>query len=431
MLDDQIRAWMDSRVDEMTAFVQDLIRTPAPADGAAPDPTHAAEVVTAKAAELGLAVNVREMDRARLKARPDYRPGRDENPVKYVLAQVAGGGGPGRSLVVNGHIDVVTAGALNAWTHPPFGGDLLDGVIYGRGASDALGPFTVGLFGAACAAEVTGGLGGDLSVVAATDEEVGGMSTLASLVDGITADAAVVCEPTEMGLAPAGRGITAFRITVEGRHAHAGAAFRGVNAVVKGAAIITALNQLEADLDKRWVHEIYKSVPVAHCFNIAMVRGADVMIAVPDRCVIQGLAPIIGTETVADIQRAVEERVADVATADPWLREHPPVVEWMQPTLDPAYTDPAEPIVQTALAASERMLGTPATIGPLLGASDLRHYSRGFGIPSLHFGPGGMHLGHGPDEHIDSGDLSRAGAVLAALIADWCGSNGPTWESRA
>src|ERR1700744_1654497 len=112
MLDDQIRSWMNSRADEMTAFVQDLIRTPAPADGAAPDPTHAAQVVTAKAAELGLAVEVREMDRASLKARPDYRPGRDEKPVKYVLAQIVGGEGPGRSLVVNGHIDVVTAGAI-------------------------------------------------------------------------------------------------------------------------------------------------------------------------------------------------------------------------------------------------------------------------------------------------------------------------------
>src|SRR5262249_3211281 len=154
-----------------------------------------------------------------------------------------------------------------SWTELPFSAADTNGDIHGRGASDAKGPFAAALFGAACAAAVAQ-LRGDLTVVAATDEETGGMSTLASLLDGITADGVLVGEPTELDLAPACRGFLSFKVTVRGRHAHAGAGFEGVNAIVKAALCVTALDALQHELDRKYPTELYEQLPIGHLINV-------------------------------------------------------------------------------------------------------------------------------------------------------------------
>jgi acetylornithine deacetylase len=199
------------------------------------------------AAGLGFTVEVASVERARLADHPAFLGNPASEPVHYVVARRAGTGG-GRSIVLNGHLDVVDAGPAESWTHPPFVAEMVGGDIYGRGASDAKGPFATLLFGAANAGE----LRGDVTVVAATDEEVGGMSTLASLVDRVTGDAVLVGEPTELDLAPACRGFMTFRLTVRGRHAHSGAGFEGMNAIAKMALCVTALEQLQHQLDRRY-----------------------------------------------------------------------------------------------------------------------------------------------------------------------------------
>jgi len=414
----EIAAWVDGRRDEIQTFLQELIRAEPdadePSDASAPGRT-----VAAAAEGLGFEVETRDVELESLREHVGYLAGRPGRPQRaYVAARRAGRGG-GRSLVVNGHVDVVAAGDRGAWAHPPFSGALVNGDVWGRGASDAKGPFAAGLFAAACAAQM--GLNGDLAVVAATDEELGGMSSLGSLVDGLTADAVVVCEPTELTVAPAGRGVAGFRVTVEGRHAHAGAAFQGVNAIVKAAKIIGAIDALEGELDRRRPNDIYRDVPVAHCFNIGVVRGGTWLGGVPDRCVIEALAPVIGDEEIDEIKGVVEAEIARVAAADEWLAEHPPRLEWIAPWFDPAYTPADDPFVRLAARSLERVTGTAPAVGPLLGGSDLRFYSRHFGIPGVHLGPGSMRLGHGPDELVPFEEVVTATKALAGLIVDWCG----------
>lgn len=173
----------------------------------------AVELTCETAAELGFSVEVREVERARIADHPAFLGAREGEPLRYVVARRGDGG----SIVLNGHLDVVEAGP--GWTREPFGAEVVDGNIYGRGASDAKGPFAALLFGAAASER-------DVTIVAATDEEVGGLSTLASLVDGVTGDVVIVGEPTELNVAPACRGFSTFRLTTRGKHAHSGAAFR-------------------------------------------------------------------------------------------------------------------------------------------------------------------------------------------------------------
>jgi len=349
----------------------------------------AVELTCETAAELGFSVEVREVERSRVASHPAFLGSADGPPFRYVLARRGDGG----RVVLNGHLDVVEVG--EGWTREPFGAEVVDGNMYGRGAADARGPFASLLFGAAASER-------DCTVVAATDEEVGGMSSLASLIDGVTGDAVIVGEPTELNVAPACRGFSRFRLTTHGKHAHAGAGFEGVNAIVKMAECVVALEALQPELDRRFPCALYEQLPLGHLINVAKIRGGEWAISVPDLCVAEGTVGVIGDDDPAAIRAAVEEAVPAAE------------VEWLPIALLPALTPSDHPFVQTLLRAA----GDPKLL-PLLGGSDLRFYVRYFGIPGAHFGPGALRRGHGPDEFVEVEQVVAAAEIVAATIREF------------
>jgi acetylornithine deacetylase/succinyl-diaminopimelate desuccinylase-like protein len=302
-------------------------------------------------------------------------------------------------VVLNGHLDVVDPGP--GWTVDPFGAEVVDGRLYGRGSADAKGPFAALLFGAA-------GSGCDVTVVAATDEEVGGFSTAASIADGIVGEAVIVGEPTGLDLAPGCRGFTRFRMTVRGVHAHPGAGFEGVNAIAKAAQCVAALEQLQDDLDHRHPCALYDQLPRGHLINAATIRGGESLLAVPDLCVVEGSAGVIGDDTVELIR---DEMTAALERVDAEVE-----IEWLEPAYEPAITPADHPFVACAAKAAARVLGREPRVLPLLGASDLRHYA---GIPGFHLGPGSMRLAHGPDEFVEVEQALAAAEITAAILRDW------------
>lgn len=421
MHDHDVARWTADRKADIAEFIQELIRGGAPEqEGSdAPGVERAVETTVATARALGFEAEVRTVDKAAFADHPAF-VGSPDGTATYVVARRRGGGG-GRSLVLNGHIDVVASGDPAAWTHPPYAGVLDEyGNIHGRGASDAKGPFVAVLYGSACAADL-GALQGDLTVVAATDEEVGGMSSLASLIDGITGDAVLVGEPTELDLAPAGRGIMGFQLRVAGKQAHPGAGFEGVNAIVKMAPYVLALDALQAELDERFPNELYRAVPVGHCLNIGRIDNGTATRVVPGECTIDGVAPTIGRDDPNEIRAAVVETVDRVTQADEWLREHPPTLTWGGMTLGAAFTEPDHPFVAGAAAAVARVRGSEPAVLPLLGASDLRFYSGSFDIPGTHLGPGAMSRGHGANEFVELDSLLTGVRSVAAIALDWAG----------
>ena len=167
------------------------------------------------------------------------------------------GSGGGRSLVVNGHIDVVAAGDESNWTSPPFAAEVRDGRIYGRGACDMKGGVGAALFALRRLHACGVGLAGDVFFEAVPDEETCAMGTIAAIARGYRADAGLVPEPTRFNLWVATRGLLHGTLSVQGRSAHAEMnqppweEGGGVNAIQKATYLLGALDRLSEDWARR------------------------------------------------------------------------------------------------------------------------------------------------------------------------------------
>ena len=167
------------------------------------------------------------------------------------------GQGGGRSLIVNGHIDVVSPGDLERWTTPPFAADVRDGRIYGRGAVDMKGGVAAALFALRALADIGVRLRGDVIFEAVPDEETCAMGTVAAIERGYRADAGLVPEPTLLNLWIATRGLLHGSFVVPGRSAHAEVNQArwedggGVNAIERAVPLLASLGELSGEWRER------------------------------------------------------------------------------------------------------------------------------------------------------------------------------------
>jgi acetylornithine deacetylase len=214
------------------------------------------EYLASRLAATGAEIDLFEPDPAALAGRPLIPEGLDFAGRPQLITRRKGSGG-GRSLLLHGHIDAVSAEPHDAWTTPPFTAEVRDGKLYGRGACDMKGGLAAIVTAAEALAELGIELGGDLLVATNTDEESTGAGS-ATLVDrGLKADAAIVAEPTDFEVWIACRGTDYVRITVPGRPGHAevnqpswqeGGA---VNAIERATVVLEAVRSLREDWHRR------------------------------------------------------------------------------------------------------------------------------------------------------------------------------------
>lgn len=320
-----------------------------------------------------------------------------------VIATLRGSGG-GRSLLFNGHLDVV---GVDGMTHPPFDADERDGRIYGRGACDMKGGVAAMC---AAAARLGGRLKGDVLVTAVADEEWQSIGTSALIAAGITADAAVVTEPTRLRLMPAHKGFAWLQATVHGRAAHGSRWDIGVDAIRHAGLVLAELDRLDRVELPRRSHALLGR-PSLHASSI---EGGTGLSTYPDRCIVRIERRTIPGETADAALREMRAACDRVREAVPGLRVDVELL-FAQPPSDvgtdaPIAKELASVITAEGLDASP--MGMSAwTDAALLNAA---------GIPAVCFGPGDMGLAHAAEEYIDVGEIERATDVLVALATAWC-----------
>lgn len=327
------------------------------------------------------------------------------------------GDGSGRSLVLNCHADVGAPEGVHGWSSDPFAARVVGDRVYGRGSCDAKGPLTAVLFALEALRESGFQPGGDIYFQSVADQIGGGNGTLACIEAGHVGDAVIVAQPTSLRVCSGSRGFAFLTIRVSGRAAHAGSPGEGVNAVSSAVRYIRALEQLQVRLDGERTHHLWDSVKVKHPMTVTAIRGGGFGGVVPDECEIRVNAGCIGGETLEDLQKWVEEALAEASADDPWLRENPPEIVWGPVRVEPSVSDPNHEIARL-LAESADGAGTFAPAA-LTAVSDLRFFTNVAETQGVIFGPGDPSRVYLPDEYVSVGDVISAALSLCRTISRW------------
>lgn len=320
-----------------------------------------------------------------------------------VVARRKGTGG-GRSLLLNGHLDVV---GVEGMCHAPFDATERDGRLFGRGASDMKG----GVAAMCAAATRTTGLRGDVIVTAVVDEEWQSAGTAALIAAGMRADAAIVTEPTGLRVMPAHRGFVWVEIRVHGRAAHGSRWDLGIDAIREAGALLVELDRLDTDVLPRREHPLLGR-PSLHA---SLIEGGTGLSTYPDRCVLRLERRTIPGETLADVRQEVAEACDRLRERRPHFRADVDVV-FSQPPSDV----PADAPIVAALQRELRRRGMPIEPVGMSAWTDAALLNEA-GIPAICFGPGDMGLAHAAEEYIETAQVEDATEILASLARAWCG----------
>ncbi len=411
--------WIDAHERDLVALVQRLVSVPSVVGSEGLCQADVAEIMRGCCDTL----DVWEPDPAWLDRHPAYfHPGTAFAGRPNVVGTVRGGGG--RSLILNAHVDVVDPGPADAWTHGPWSGAVADGKLYGRGAVDDKAGLAAMLFTARCLRALDLSPDGDVILQSVVDEEWGGGGTLATLHRGYRADAAIVFEPSDLEVCPASRGGQAFRITIQGRGAHPIRSYEGVSALEKAIPVLAGLRRLEAERQIRLRTPLFARYPIFAPIVVGKIAADRIPSKVPETCVMEGLMGYAPVEPYQAARKDLEDCVAALATEDPWLRAHPPRVEWLGLNKEGAETPAAHPFVQLASAAVGDGTGRPPVLAGFPAGCDLPYLARHAGIPSVVFGPGNCTVAHGSNECVSINEIVAAAKTLLLVICRWCGVRG-------
>jgi acetylornithine deacetylase len=354
----------------------------------APGEREIAEFIAASAVSCGLETEILEPE-----------PGRTS-----VVARLRGAGG-GRSLMLNGHLDTVSAAGMGE----PFSGAVRDGRVYGRGAYDMKGSLAGSMAALKALAASGTSLRGDVVLAAVADEEYGSLGT-EDLLRHVRTDAAIVTEPTALDVCLAHKGYLWIEVETRGRAAHGSKFELGIDANMKMGQFLAALAELERELRARPPHPLV-GPPSLHAALLAGGTGLSTYAATSrvqiERRTVPGESE---AQAVAEIQ-ALADRLAD---ADPDFRAT------VRPFFarEPFEVAPEAAIVRVLEAAAARVRGyAPARIGdtPWMDAA----LCRAAGIETVVFGPAGGGA-HAAQEWVELDSVIRMAEILARAAAEYC-----------
>ncbi|MFC4439886.1 MULTISPECIES: M20/M25/M40 family metallo-hydrolase [Natrialbaceae] len=348
---------------------------------------------------------------------PDEIETADRPSVAGVLE--FGDPGSGRTLVLNGHVDVVPPGT--GWNGDPFEPRWTDGRLTARGAADMKCGLATCVFAARHLASSDPSLDGRIVVESVAGEEEGGIGAAAAALENpypFSRDAAIVAEPTDCRPVTATEGSLMKRLRLEGRSAHAATRWNGESVLPRFERIRQAFEALEEERGERVTHPLYGEFPIPWPVCFGRVEAGRWASSVADELTAEVRIGVAPGETVDEVEREFERRLAAVVAEDPFLESRPPEFERFSIQFEPAEVETDEPVVRAVQSAMEDT-GLEATDchGATYGA-DSRHYVRA-GIPTVLFGPGSVEQAHFPEESIEWDEVLVAGEALAAAAESY------------
>ncbi|GAB4109587.1 MAG: ArgE/DapE family deacylase [Roseiflexaceae bacterium] len=376
------------------------------------------ERVAAELRTVGMEVDQWEIDFASLRQHPSFSWEVERPRGLGVVGSLGAGNGP--SLILNGHTDVVPAGDERLWRFPPWRATVADGRVYGRGALDMKGGLACAIAAAKAIQAAGVALRGRLLIQSVIGEEDGGCGTLASVLRGHTADAAIIMEPTELCIAPAQAGALNFRVSIPGLAAHGCVREEGVSAIEKFFPIYQAIIDLERERNAGTPDPLFARYRLPYGICIGRVEAGNWASTVAELLACEGRFGVAVGEDLLAARRQLEQRVAAAAATDPWLRDHPPILEWWGGQFAPAAIPTDHPLVGTVAAAFQSATGMAPILEGMTYGADMRLLVNDGSVPTVMFGPGNVRMAHKPDEYVPLADLEVVTRTLALTILRMC-----------
>jgi acetylornithine deacetylase len=403
--------WVLDRLSRMIAV---------PSVGGTPAESEVQHLLAGWLEELDCAVDRWPIDLTEAATAPDA-PGQEVERTEAwgVVGTLAGAEDGVPALVFSGHTDVVPPGDRALWPADPFVPWVADGAVHGRGACDMKAGVVASL--AALAAVRTAGvrLVRPVALHGVVGEEDGGLGAWATLRRGHLGDVCVIPEPTAQAVVTAHAGALTFRLEVSGRSAHAAYRDQGVSAVELFSFVHAGLLEFEAER-QRDADPRFDRAPFPYGLSIGRVQAGDWASSVPDLLVAEGRYGVRLGEPVATARAALEDRLAAICAAHPWLAEHPVRLTWTGGTFASGELPPGHPLLPAVREAVADAGGGQLPERAIAAGSDLRLYAAA-GVPTLHYGPGDLHLAHGPRESVPLAEVVTAARAFALLTLRSCG----------
>jgi acetylornithine deacetylase len=413
----RVLAEIDMRQEGMVSLLQDLVREPSTLG----NERSAQEIIHAKWKSIGLESELWQPSIEMLCTHPAFAPVEwDYADRPNVTAVLRSPTRRGRSLILNGHIDVVSPEPTSAWTYHPWQPQIVHRRMYGRGTADMKG----GIVMMALALEALRAsrvvLDADVIAESVIEEECSGNGTLACRLAGYNGEAAIVCEPHALKANIATMGVMWFRVTVRGSGAHVLRAHQAVNAIEKCFPLISALRRLEEEMNQSLDHPLYRKLEHPINLNVGKMHGGDWPSNVPALCQFDCRISYPPGTLPDEVRQQIEARLAHAASEDAWLRQVQPTVTYYGFRADGSQVDPDCQLARTLGECHQEVVRAEMEFDVTTACNDMRYFANYFGIPAVAYGPAGGEL-HGADEYVELDSIVTGAKVLSRFIMEWCG----------
>jgi acetylornithine deacetylase len=415
---ESILSAVDRAFDSQIQFTQKLVTYPSTRG----NELSAQNLIFAAMRERGFEMDQWELDSEKLSTHPGA--GVVEVSYKDVVNVVGTYGNhqdEGRSLILNGHIDVVPTGPEDQWSSSPWDAYIKDGWLYGRGSGDMKAGLVANLF--AYDAIRTAGLmpTGKIHFESVVEEECTGNGTLSALLRGYDADAVLIPEPEEDRLVRANVGTIWMRVRVSGWPAHPREMAAGFNAIDASHHVMEQLRQLEAVWNAEKVkHRYFEDVEHPINLNLGKIEGGDWASTVPAWCELDLRLALYPTKTPHEIWATVMDTLDNIKQD---ANGHPITVSATKTGFfAEGYVleegTPAEQVLADShrIAFAGKELQSFTTPGYLDGRIFVQYGK----TPALTYGPVTEAI-HSFDERVAIESIRRITKSIALFIAQWCG----------
>jgi len=373
----------------------------------------------------------------------------DQDKIRPNVVGVLEGTGGGKSIIFNGHMDVVPVTKPEIWCCDPFQPLMIDGKIYGRGTSDMKGGIASAIWAMKALKDCNIKLKGDVilqAVVGEESQQAETVGTVKCLERGYTADFGVVCEPTDLELHIASSALFFFELIINGKAVHISARNQavfpqpagipsgndvGVDAFKKSLMFVDYFYRLEEEWNHRYRDPVlgYGGKPIhdkqgvgVFTINPSSIEGGVYLGSMPSK--VRYMYGVWYPDQLVKKEELFEEikrGVAALASTDDYLRKNPPILnipflqDWPGFRVSEDYLG-----VQTMVKSISDVTGKPAVISGFKAVCDA-YYLNKHGVPSIIYGPGSLSWSvHGDDEYITVNSLIEAAKVYASTMMDWC-----------